>query len=114
MLTIKRSPENPILLPDKDRDWEALAAFNPSVLEYEGKTVMLYRAISAPQKIGDHTLEVSTIGCATSEDGVHFAGRRQIIKPEYEWEKFGCEDPRVTKFEGRYFIFYTALSSYPF
>ncbi|MDO8610489.1 MAG: hypothetical protein Q7R95_08135, partial [bacterium] len=35
------------------------------------------------------------------------------IQPEFEWERFGCEDPRITKFEGKYYIFYTALSSYP-
>ena len=40
--------------------------------------------------------------------------REQLIKPEYDWEKFGCEDPRITKFGDKYFIFYTALSRYPF
>jgi predicted GH43/DUF377 family glycosyl hydrolase len=36
------------------------------------------------------------------------------IRPELEWEQFGCEDPRVTKLDGKYYIFYTALSRYPF
>ncbi len=31
-----------------------------------------------------------------------------------EWEKYGCEDPRVTFFEGNYYIFYTGLSTFPF
>ena len=31
-----------------------------------------------------------------------------------DWEKFGCEDPRITKIDNEYFVFYTALSDYPF
>ena len=34
--------------------------------------------------------------------------------PEHSWEAFGCEDPRVTRFDDKYYIFYTALSTYPF
>jgi len=73
----------------------------------------LYRAISSKDTL--RTLDqISTIGIAKSSDGLHFEDRRQFIKPLEEWERFGCEDPRVTFFEGRYYIFYTALSMYPF
>ena len=34
--------------------------------------------------------------------------------PEEPWEKDGCEDPRATYFEGKYYIFYTALGGMPF
>ena len=37
-----------------------------------------------------------------------------FIVPKEEWDKFGCEDPRVTYFEGVFYTFYTALSKYPF
>ena len=37
-----------------------------------------------------------------------------MIIPEKSWERFGCEDPRVTKLGDKYYIFYTALSEYPF
>ena len=37
-----------------------------------------------------------------------------MIAPEEDWERFGCEDPRVTKIDDKYYIFYTALSVYPF
>jgi predicted GH43/DUF377 family glycosyl hydrolase len=57
---------------------------------------------------------VSTIGHALSDDGIHFKYRRQFIKPEYDWEQFGCEDPRVTKLGSKFYIFYTALSVCPF
>ena len=43
---------------------------------------------------------------------VHFKERRQFIVPEHPWEQFGCEDPRVTEFEGRLYIFYTAVAAF--
>jgi len=74
---------------------------------------VLYRAVSAPDRL--HSPEhISVVGIGHSKDGVHIEDRKQFIIPEEPWEKFGCEDPRVTKFEGRYYIFYTALSAYPF
>ncbi|MFH0755332.1 MAG: hypothetical protein V1910_01550 [bacterium] len=45
---------------------------------------------------------------------MHFSERKQLIAPEYEWEKYGCEDPKITKIENKFYIFYTALSNYPF
>ncbi|MBI5732543.1 hypothetical protein HY967_01105 [Candidatus Jorgensenbacteria bacterium] len=114
MLAIKRSLENPILIPLRSNVWEAEATFNPSVVKTNGLVNMVYRAVSQRQKVGDTELEISSIGHAISSDGIHFEERTQLIKPELDWEKFGCEDPRITAFEGNYFIFYTALSNYPF
>jgi len=74
---------------------------------------MLYRALSGPCEYEGRNIELSTIGYADSKDGKNFNKRRQFISPSEEWEKFGCEDPRVTYFEGEYFIFYTALGTYP-
>jgi predicted GH43/DUF377 family glycosyl hydrolase len=114
MHLIKRSAENPVLLPNRDNPWEAEAAFNGSVTQSGGVYNMVYRAVSKPQDIGDVHMEVSSIGHARSRDGVHFSRHTQFIRPEYEWEKYGCEDPRVTKIGGTYFIFYTALGVFPF
>ena len=111
---IKRNPSNPILIPQKYTEWEAFAAFNPSVVRKKDTIHLAYRAMSQAKVHHGVTLPLSTIGYAKSKDGIHFSNRRQLIKPDYAWEAFGCEDPRVTEFEGRYFIFYTALSSYPF
>jgi predicted GH43/DUF377 family glycosyl hydrolase len=58
--------------------------------------------------------QISTIGIGKSKDGVHFKDRAPFIIPKEEWEKFGCEDPRITYFEGVFYTFYTALSKYPF
>lgn len=113
MFVVKRSHHNPIMTPDRNHYWEAFSVFNMSVVK-KGKTYYgLYRAISAKDKLRnpDH---ISTIGIGYGNDGVHFENRTPLITPVEEWEKYGCEDPRVTFFEGQFYVFYTALSHYPF
>jgi predicted GH43/DUF377 family glycosyl hydrolase len=114
MSEIRRSEENPILIPIYDNAWEADGAFNGCPVKGGRKIHFVYRAVSHPQKIEEHELPLSTVGYAVSKDGIHFGNRRQLIQPEYEWEKFGCEDPRVTMLNGKYYIFYTALATFPF
>ena len=113
MLTLTRADKNPIILPGKD-DWEKKAAFNGSVVEHDGIYHMVYRALSVTTYYQGNSMNLSTVGYAQSTDGVNFTDHRQFIKPEHDWEIFGCEDPRVTFFEGKFYIFYTALSNYPF
>ena len=113
MFIVKRSQENPILVPTRDHHWEASATFNMSAVKRGQSIYGLYRAISGKDDLSAPD-QISTIGIAESSDGLHFKKRRQFIAPEAEWEKFGCEDPRATFFEGRYYIFYTALSRLPF
>jgi beta-1,2-mannobiose phosphorylase / 1,2-beta-oligomannan phosphorylase len=113
MFVVKRSHHNPILVPDKDHYWEAFATFNMSVIK-KGKTFFgVYRAIGAPDKLRAPE-QISIVGIGTSKDGRNFEERTPFIEPKEEWEKYGCEDPRITFFEGQYYIFYTALSKYPF
>jgi predicted GH43/DUF377 family glycosyl hydrolase len=112
MPSIKRSPKNPILIPDPSVPWESEATYNPSVIEVDGKFHMFYRATSSTDKAGDTGVLISSIGHAVSKDGITFTGHDQIVFPIRDWEKFGCEDPRVTAFEGNYYIFYTAVSEF--
>jgi len=113
MYVVKRSHHNPIITPDRNNYWEASATFNMSVLK-KGKTFYgVYRAISAEDKFLTPG-RISIIGLGESKDGRHFEKRIPFITPKEEWEKYGCEDPRITYFEGQYYIFYTALSLYPF
>ncbi|MFA6256738.1 MAG: hypothetical protein WCT29_00295 [Candidatus Paceibacterota bacterium] len=113
MFVVKRSHHNPILVPYKDHYWEAYASFNMSV-EKRGRTFYgVYRAMSAEDKMQNPS-RISSIGLGKSSDGVHFKDCVSFISPKEEWEKYGCEDPRLTYFEGNYYIFYTALSKYPF
>ena len=113
MYVTKRSTHNPVLVPNRDHYWESFAVFNMSPIK-KGKTIYgLYRALSAY----DHMLEqkqISIVGIAESKDGKNFTNRRPFIIPKEEWDMYGCEDPRVTYFEGKFYIFYTALSKYPF
>ena len=114
MTEMRRSEENPILIPFSENEWEADGAFNGCPVHDGGKIHFVYRAVSPPQNIGGFELPVSTVGYALSSDGIHFKNRHQFIKPDSEWDKFGCEDPRVTKMNGKFYIFYTALSNFPF
>ena len=114
MTEMRRSEENPILIPMSENTWEADGAFNGCPVYDGNKIHFVYRAVSHPQEIGGFELPLSTIGYAVSADGIHFRNRRQFIKPEYDWEKFGCEDPRVSRINGKFYIFYTALSTFPF
>jgi predicted GH43/DUF377 family glycosyl hydrolase len=112
---IQRFLKNPILKPDKNNSWEAEAVLNCSPAIYNHKIFILYRAISLPhyhQSI-NQSISISDIGIAESKDGINFSNRKKFISPEYSWEQFGCEDPRVTKFNDKYYIFYTALSNWP-
>jgi len=113
MFVVKRSHHNPILVPEREHPWEAFATFNLSAVKRGCFVYGLYRAISSPDTL-QNPAQVSIIGQAKSRDGTHFAERAPFIVPQEDWEKFGCEDPRVTFFEGCYYIFYTALSRYPF
>ncbi len=113
MYVVKRSIHNPILIPNRDHYWESFATFNMCPIK-KGKTIYgLYRAISAVDTMSVQQ-QISSIGIGKSYDGDHFEDRKPFIIPNEEWEAHGCEDPRVTYFEGKYYIFYTALSRYPF
>lgn len=116
MFVIKRNQSNPILGPNPNNSWEAEAAFNGCPVKRGSMYHMLYRAVSAKHFHSEagFQMEVSDIGQAVSKDGIHFGPGKRFILPEEPWEKYGCEDPRVTKINGKYYIFYTALSQYPF
>jgi predicted GH43/DUF377 family glycosyl hydrolase len=113
MYVVKRSIHNPILIPNRNNYWEEFATFNMCPIKRGKVTYGLYRAISAKDQMASQH-QVSIIGIGKSKDGIHFKDRVPYIAPQEEWEMHGCEDPRVTYFEGKYYTFYTALSNYPF
>ncbi len=121
MFVVKRSHHNPLLIPLKANIWESVAAFNWCPVQKARTTHCVYRAMGMDDSISSGREQssagpsiISTIGHTTTTDGIHFENRHQLIKPECDWDRYGCEDPRVTLFEGTYYIFYTALSTYPF
>lgn len=107
MIELKRAKENPILLPNEDIDWESKAVFNPGAILKDGKVYLLYRAI------GEYDTYISRIGLATSDDGITFErqGTLPVIEPENTYDKWACEDPRITKIDDTFYVTYVALST---
>lgn len=119
-MKLKRHPRNPILAADPDRPWESGAVFNCGAsVDKDGKIYLLYRAIPATytrRPDGGYDNYISSIGCAVSEDGIHFTRfDRPVIEPSADYDQLGCEDPRITQLEiaGKpsYLITYTALAT---
>lgn len=114
MPMLQRNPHNPLLIASCERDWESVAAFNPSVVRDGALYRMLYRAQGA---VGEHLGQAysqSCIGMAVGTDVAALGERCQIIQPDQPWDRCGCEDPRVTRLGDMYYVFYTCLSVYPF
>ena len=104
---IKRVPENPILSPSR-LSWESKDVFNPTSIEVDGKIALLYRAEdSTGIGIWNGT---SRIGLAWSDDGIHFIKEETpVLEPSEPYElPGGCEDPRVVRIEGTFYLTYTA------
>lgn len=112
-MILTRYPDNPILKPYPDHSWENYAVFNGTIIKKNDKYFLLYRAMGDEIKLHGQKIRLSVIGKSESDDGLHFKERNILFSPTSEWERFGCEDPRVTFMDGQYYIFYTALSCYP-
>ena len=94
--------DNPILTPRGD-GWESGSVYNPAAIVKDGKVVLLYRA---------HADDIiSHVGLATSDDGIHFERHPEpVLSPTEDYERFGCEDPRVTEIDGTYYLTYTGYN----
>jgi predicted GH43/DUF377 family glycosyl hydrolase len=112
MYVVKRSKHNPFLIPNRDHYWEEFATFNMCPIKHGENIYGVYRAISGVDTLRNPH-QTSVIGIGKSTDGVHFEDCIQFVVPHEEWDQFGCEDPRITYFEGTFYTFYTALSKYP-
>jgi predicted GH43/DUF377 family glycosyl hydrolase len=113
MFVVKRSSHNPLLVPYHEHHFESSAVFNMSVVMRGKKYIGFYRAMSHPDPL-ENPQTMSVVGKTESRDGIHFDKRTAFVEPVEPWEKYGCEDPRATFFEGHYYIFYTALGGFPF
>jgi predicted GH43/DUF377 family glycosyl hydrolase len=114
MFTVNRDPHNPLINPDLDNPWQAEAAFNPSPVVRNGRLHLVYRAASHPEWYEGETVELSSIAVAREGDDNLFERPYQLVTPSEDWDRYGCEDPRVTKLGDTYYIFYTALGGFPF
>jgi predicted GH43/DUF377 family glycosyl hydrolase len=95
-----RDRANPILKPGT-QPWESRFVFNPAAIIRNGVVNLLYRAQGADGR--------SSIGLATSTDGVHFTRRSEpvlVATEPYELPG-GCEDARIVEVGGTYYMTYT-------
>lgn len=121
---IKKADNNPIIAPKFENKWESCGTFNPAVVEIDGLTHILYRAV------GDDG--GSVIGYAVSKDGIHiderlsypiyrprehFEIRINAFQPVFSYNSGpnydcwgGCEDPRVVRIGDILYMLYTAFN----
>jgi predicted GH43/DUF377 family glycosyl hydrolase len=108
MFQLQRYPKNPILAPVKEHPWESKMVFNPAAVLKDNKVHIIYRA-RGEDKI--HDIPISRLGYAIlKNDGVTIEKRfeKPIVEPEKWYEPAGCEDPRITEIDGKYYLLYTA------
>ncbi len=97
-----RNSHNPILTARADLDWCTKKVYNCAVYKDGDTYRMLLRAVGNDW--------ISRLGLAESTDGIHFALQSSpVLSPENEWEVKGCEDPRIVRINGTYYVGYTAF-----
>jgi predicted GH43/DUF377 family glycosyl hydrolase len=99
-----RMAPDPLLSPAGD-GFESAGTFNPAVIKKDKKFVMLYRA--------QDRKGTSSLGYATSDDGIHFTRRSEpVMVSETAYEKGGgVEDPRLQKIGDTYYLTYTGYNN---
>lgn len=106
-LKLKKYTGNPILVANKENEWESLCVLNPAVW-YESSNdtfYMLYRAAGNDEK---HYIY---LGLAESKDGYNFKRKfdTPVLAPDVDNADGGCvEDPRVVKMGDWYYLTYAA------
>ncbi|HEV2498067.1 MAG TPA: glycoside hydrolase family 130 protein [Terriglobia bacterium] len=100
----KRASNQPVISP-AGKGFESAGTFNPAVIKKEGEFIMLYRAQGSQG--------TSTLGYATSRDGVHFTRQAApVFGPQAPYEKGGgTEDPRLVRIGGAYYLTYTGYNN---
>jgi predicted GH43/DUF377 family glycosyl hydrolase len=101
-----RHQENPILTRD-DIPYPCNTVFNAAACRFDGRYVLLLRVEDFSGR--------SHLTLAWSEDGIRFRVDPKpwitpSADPEYEpYERYGVEDPRITRIGDTYYIVYTAF-----
>lgn len=90
---------NPIMVP-RGNSWESSNLYNPAAIVVDDEVVLLYRAHAADI--------ISHIGLAHSRDGFTFDRHPEpVLSPSEDYDRYGCEDPRVAYIGGVYYLTYT-------
>ena len=106
MIKLIRYEGNPILRPNPLNQWESEAVFNPAATLKNGQVFLLYRAI------GEYDAYISRLGLAVSKDGFNFERKSNtpLVKPTAGYDRWACEDPRITQIGNTFYITYVAIS----
>lgn len=84
--------------------WRDTFLFNPTTIEHEGRLHLIYRASPRKESLG------SRVGHAVFEDGVGWAELPSpVLYPTLDNELLGCEDPKLYRANGRFFLFYNGI-----
>lgn len=107
LLPFTKSPSNPILTPNPANNFESAYLYNPTAIVLNDTIFLLYRA--------QNESKTSTVGLAWSTDGTTFTRLdRPILYPTEPWEAIGgCEDPRIVRVNGTFYVTYTAYDVSP-
>jgi len=117
---LKKFRNNPILEPITENSWESKLVFNPAAVYEAEKVHLVYRAVG--------NKDISVLGYASSKDGIHINERLKepIYVPRESFESNsqapqvcfvaymsgggcgGCEDPKITKIDDRFYMTYIA------
>jgi len=90
-----------VILEKTNLKFENKAVLNPACIQVKDITHMFYRAINHQ--------DISSIGyCQLKNNKIIKRFKKPILFPEYDYEKKGVEDPRITFLEGTYYLLYTA------
>lgn len=116
---LKKHEANPIIKPILKHAWESQATFNAAAVYDDGKVHLVYRAIGEKG--------TSVLGYAASKDGINIDERLEepIYTPTQPFESpnglpvinymsgggyGGCEDPRITKIDDKFYLTYVAFN----
>lgn len=105
LLPFQKYVNNPILSPNPANNWESAFLYNPTAIVLNETIFLLYRAQNASK--------TSSIGLAWSTDGYNFTRlNTPIIYATEDYETIGgCEDPRIVRINGTFYVTYTAYNN---
>ncbi|MDP9047570.1 MAG: pesticidal protein Cry7Aa [Bacteroidota bacterium] len=92
-----------IVLNKSGLDFENESVLNPAVIAQDNDIHLFYRAV--------HFRNYSSIGYCLLDGPLHVIKRNTtpLLKPEFDYESHGMEDPRIVKIDGLYYLSYVAF-----
>ena len=123
-LKLNKPVENPLISPNSKNSWEAFCTFNAAAVYEAGKVHLVYRAQGYDY--------ISVLGYASSNDGFTIDERldyplfqssigntmngKSTKSVNYDYVSGGgwggCEDPRITKIDDRFYMTYVAFDGF--